>query len=714
MKRTKLISLFLICAMMGSTAACGNNVVPPVESPTEAVTTAESSDDSSNAETIPDEEPVDDEINTRGGSPWIDSDLKENISADMPTDPKVDFHLYVNKDWLLNSSIPDGHFSWSHYEERNAEVLEQCLALLEDDSIEGRDAEMIRTLYQLILDWDARDTAGISELEDHYNRIYNIKSIDELTALLQDKEMLSEVPTLCWYYTRTGLNDPDHYIVFVDQNSLFLGDAEEYKNRSEYGEIIYAYIHDLTVYLGTKFGMSEQEAEDCFEKSISLDTLLAEKSFTTEEQNDESYFEKCNNEMSFDELTSHCQKYPLSEILKSDGFYYDGSYCLTNIDYLDVLDSIYTEEHLEEIKAWMLVKYMIGYSDVIDHETDTFTTELANQYFGSSGKLDDRENAYYSVASKLPESMQKVYIQKYCSAEDKQKMTKLCQDVIDTYREMLAENDWASDEVKSYAQEKLDKITIHAAYPEKFRDNSSLDLKGCSLIEAARRIARFESDYEASLCGKATDAEQWASNMDILECNAYYDPSSNSINMVIGMMGEPFYSNEMSTEELYASIGAFWVGHEVSHAFDSTGAQFDAEGNLRNWWTEKDAEEFASHIEKMDKYLDSIVAFGDTHFNGANIDTEMAADMTGLQCALRMASKVEGFDYDKFFTKYAQMNARLNIYSQELSIVMQDVHPLEYSRTNVPVQQFEEFYKTYNVQEGDNMYLAPENRLRIW
>ena len=119
-------------------------------------------------------------------------------------------------------------------------------------------------------------------------------------------------------------------------------------------------------------------------------------------------------------------------------------------------------------------------------------------------------------------------------------------------------------------------------------------------------------------------------------------------------------------------------------------------------------------MQKMDDYLDTIVAFGDYHFIGSNIDTEMVADMTGLQCALRMASKIDNFDYDKFFTKYAQMNASLEVYSNELSVLTQDAHPLNYSRTNVPVQQFEEFYDTYDIKEGDGMYLAPEDRLVIW
>ena len=310
--------------------------------------------------------------------------------------------------------------------------------------------------------------------------------------------------------------------------------------------------------------------------------------------------------------------------------------------------------------------------------------------------------------------MQKVYISKYGSEEDRKKMEDLCRQVIDTYRKMLLENEWASDTVKDYAIEKLDKITIHAAYPDKFRDTSGIDISGCSLIGAKRKISRSSADYDRSLIGTKTDVEMWAEGFNILQCNAFYDPFNNSINLFIGMMGEPFYTSDMCTEELYASIGAFWVGHEVTHAFDSIGAQFDAEGKFRDWWTPKDKEEFQRRMDKIDDYLDGIIAFGDKHFIGANVDTEMVADMTGVRCALRMASDVEGFDYDKFFKKLAQMNARLSVYNMEVTSLIQDEHPLEYSRTNVPVQQFEEFYETYGVKEGDNMYLAPEDRLLIW
>ena len=207
----------------------------------------------------------------------------------------------------------------------------------------------------------------------------------------------------------------------------------------------------------------------------------------------------------------------------------------------------------------------------------------------------------------------------------------------------------------------------------------------------------------------------WADNFDILSCNAFYNPSDNTINMIIGMMGEPFYSSDISTEDLYASIGAFWVGHEISHAFDSGGAQFDAEGKLRDWWTPKDKEEFSRRVGKMDDYLDGTWYWAspdscNVRYWGYGMEGE--SGMTELGNIL--FESTAQFDYDSFFTKFAELNGALCLYSNELAQLQQDVHPLNFARTNVPVQQFEEFYETYDVQEGDNMYLAPEDRLIVW
>ena len=649
-----------------------------------------------------------------GGKPWINSNIKENVSINTITNPKDDFHLYANKEWILKNDIPDGYSSWSYYQKRSLEVKNQGINLLKNESIEGHDANLVRTYNNLILDWDTRNANGISELIDGYGKIIETRNIEDITKLLTDKETVHDYYNFINFYSDTGYNDPETYLVFVDTPSLLLTDSEEYYNGTEYGDMYYGLKKDMFIYIGKKFGMKEEEARRHFDNAMDLETRLASKIYTTNEYYSDDYYDKVNNEMSFDKMSSLSEKFPLSNIITSAGYKYNGNYIVTTPDYLKYLDEIYKEENIEKIKSLLIVKYMLSYATAIDRETYDKYNELSNKYLGQSGTLSDEEMAYNSVIKKLPDSMQIVYIKKYGREEDRKKMTELCQMVIDTYRELLLENDWLSDETKKYAVEKLDKMTINAVYPDKFNDTSKIDITGQTLLKANKLIELYDIQRDIESIGQKVDHEKWADWMSVTSSNAFYNSSDNSINMLLGMMGEPYYSSDMSVEELYASIAAYWVGHEISHAFDNKGSQFDANGVYRDWWTAEDKKEFKKRVEKIDNYLDKIIAFGDYHFIGSNIDTEMIADITGLQCALRMASKIDDFDYQKFFIKYAQMNTSIGVYSRQLSLLTQDSHPLDYSRTNVPVQQFEEFYKAFDVKEGDNMYLAPEDRLIIW
>ena len=712
--KKRVVSMLLATCMTVATAGCGANNIPQNAVEDASVQTDVPSAEDGETDAAATEESAKDAGKGAGGTPWVDSDLKANVTADTVTDPADDFALYANKDWIMENSIPDGYSSWSPFASRSLEVKKQCMDLLKDTSIKGHDAELVRTLDSLALDWDSRNKLGVSEIQDGYDKILDAKSLDDITKLLTAEDTVYDYYNFVKIKAETGFNDPEKYLVAVDTPRLLLKDSAEYSKRTENGDMNYGFNKDMFVFMAPKLGMTEDEAIKCFDEAIEMETKLASKIYTTNEKYSEDYYVKANNEMSFDELVSYTNNFPLKDIFKAAGYVYDGAYLVSNPDYYKNLDAVYTDENLEGIKSLLIVDYVLGYSQGLDRETYDKRNELNNKYFGTTGSVSDEEMAYNIVLNALPDSMQIVYIQKYGSEEVRQKMKELCQEVIDTYRELLSENDWASDEVKNYAIEKLDSITINAAYPDKFNDTSGINIDGCTLIGAMKNINHNSIKENTKLMGTKVDKEKWATAMPVTECNAFYHPLENSVNMLIGMMGEPFYSSDMSVEELYASIGAFWVGHEISHAFDSNGAQFDKNGQLRDWWPEEDKAKFQERIDKMDKYLDGLVAFDDKHFIGELIDTEMVADMTGLQCALRMASKVDGFDYKKFFIKYAQMNAKISAYSSELNLLTQDPHPLDYSRANVPVQQFEEFYETFDVKEGDNMYLAPEDRLIVW
>jgi putative endopeptidase len=330
---------------------------------------------------------------------------------------------------------------------------------------------------------------------------------------------------------------------------------------------------------------------------------------------------------------------------------------------------------------------------------------------GSTGSRPDEETAYAIVCSTLTTPMNRAFLAKYDSTKMKEEVTRICEESIAYYRELLSTEEWLSDETRKKAVEKLDAIRINAVYPEKWRDYSGLSLKGLGFYDSVNAIRKFEKAYNASLLNTKVDHDLW--NFDILETNAYYEPLENSINIIRGILGGVFYREDMTTEELYAGIGSV-IGHEISHAFDTSGAQFDATGAMNDWWTKEDYAAFLGRAQKLIDYYNSMTAFGGYKVQGANIQGEAIADMAGMKCMLGLLSQKENVDYRRFFESYAKIWGRINTRETEYYQLMQDSHPLAYLRTNVTVQQFDEFLETFDIVEGDGMYLSPEDRVLVW
>ena len=648
------------------------------------------------------------------GSPWIDSDLPENVTAFSESDPREDYHLYAGKDILLQKKYLEGYSIWNYYSDASSLVSDRAMKLLAEQKQTGHNAELLYDTYDLLIDWDTRNSNGMGEIKRLTDPVLNADSLDELTDYLLTEEALVFLVNFISLSVDISINDSTHYAVYLAPEDLLLDDAAEYSSRTELGDMTAAYNEKMFVYLAGRLGIGESEARDMLEQARDLEEKMSLKLSTAEEMMRDDYIETANNEMSFKELEKLSVNFPLADIVEASGLKYDGKYIVSDQDYLEYLNEIYTDENLEAIKSIVYINALIDLAAYADREAYDFETDTTNECYDSAYWYTDEENAYYTVKELLCEPLQELYVEEYGVDEDRKEMEELCLGVIECYREMLSENEWASQETIDYAIKKLDSIRLCVAYPDKWTDYSDLSVKGCSLLEAIEKITMFYHRMDCARLGGEVDNECWAAETDVLDCNAYYSNSENTIFICLGMMEEPFYYKDMSTEELYASVAGFWVGHEISHCFDSNGARYDAEGNLRDWWSKEDKAEFRRRIDKLDDYLDTIVPFEGYHVNGKSVDTEMLADITGLQCALRMAKKEKDFDYDEFFRKYSVLNLVISNYSSELEELLQDQHPLGYLRTNVVVQQFDEYYETYDVKEGDNMYLAPEDRIKVW
>lgn len=662
-------------------------------------------------ESISEETAGEEAFETGGGTPWIDSDLKENITEGMALSEKDDFHLYVNYEWLLDAEIPDGSRNISSLTEVEQETIVKAQAIFEDENPEGYEGELVRYLYEACLDWDTRNKLGMEPALDTINRIEGAVNLEAVSDLICDPEKDSFLPVFITLDVVTGLDDATVYITDVMRDDFLLEDAAEYGTRTMMGNNYYEANKKEAVALLIRIGYGQEEAEELFDTAISLEAELAEVSYTSADEMSPDYFENINNIMALSELTALCGSYPMADFLNAEGVAGTKRFVVEEPEYIKRLDDIYTEENLEAIKGYILVKYLLNIADQLDREAYELSVERTNTINGSTGQISDEEYAYSVISDEAPEILGHAYVTKYDASKMKEDITELCEEIIGYYKQMLTEEDWLGEETRKQAIAKLDNMIVKAVYPDEWYDYSGLSLDGLSYKECRDEIKKFEWERRLKKVNQKADRSEW--NVNFLKANSSYDPSNNSMSIYLGILGGDFYREDMTREEMYGGIGPV-IGHEISHAFDTLGSQFDKNGNLASWWTGEDYNAFMERAAKLAAYYDGITVFGDANVIGENIMSEAIADMTGVKCLLSIASEEEDFDYDVFFRQYAKLYKRITTPVFENYVLTQDTHPLGYLRVNVTLQQFDEFVDTYDIKPGDNMYLAEEDRILVW
>lgn len=721
-RKSGILSTILVAAIL---AGCANSApaVTTGEEAAEAVEeaaseTAESEEKASEDAGAAEEEAPEDSGVTTGGSPWLDSSIKANLTEDMDLSLKDDLYLALNYDWIMSTDIPEGKYIYSTFEEAGERIEENIVKLMDDDTVTGREAELSKTLYHALIDWEARDKTGFEPAREKIAAIKEIRDTEELTSFLCDMDNSCFVPLGTDVWNDTFFDDSSRYIVKIDDihKDLILRDSSEYKKRSGVGEVYYKAAKELSEAMLIRAGFSEDEAGRIFEGAIAFETLLAEDIPVPEELSTPEYYEAITNLYDMDSLKELYKAYPIVEILNARGYGGQEQYQVTTPDYAAKLGSLYNEENLEKIKNYMLVNFCLSAANKLDREAFQAYNRYRNEIYGSSGKLSDSYFAVRMVRSYLPDAITKAYVDHYHLEETKVRIDKLCKDIISVYIDMLREEEWLSDEMKERAVEKLQCMEVHAVYPDKWIDYDSLKLTGDSLYGYCEQIETFSKRLDASRTGRAVDRGEWNfmhDSMDPLCVNAFNNEMLNAIYIFAGHVEDPIYREGMSDEELYGNMGCA-IGHEISHAFDSAGSQYDKDGNLKNWWPEEDRKAFDERAEKLKKYYDTITIWTGLNASGELDQNELIADMGAVKAMLRLARDKEDFDYEAFFKALAVSWRCVTSRESEYHLAALDTHPPYYLRSNVAAQQFEEFYETFGVKEGDGMYLAPEDRVAVW
>lgn len=724
-RKEKLAALLLASALTWSLAGCqGTATQETTQGTTQEITQGtETPEDVETKETTQPADDVKVKAEAKAGSdgkmtPWLNANVAGTVTEDTTAELKDDFNLAVNYDYLKDTKIGEGRSGENSFEELQDMVNKRLIKMMTDETIEGHDASLLRELYAMWLDWDARNAVGMSEMMPHIEAIQQIETLKGLTEYLTSEEGIFYGASLSGAVLTADGEDSRWYCLDIVRTPLSLGDSDEYEKLTSVGERSLKAYREMAGLLLGKAGYEEKEAEEIIDNAYAFEEALAPAIMSTAECYAADAMERMLNKVTMEELAEMSPNYPIAEIIKAAGLGNSERINLNEPEWLSKINEVYTEENLEKIKSYILVHTLLDFGDVLDEETFRELMRISNEASGITGSKADEELALSTVQIFLQTSLSKVYVSEYVSAEMRDDVTNIIKESISAYRTMLASEEWLSDETKEKALEKLDYITINAAYPDKWEDTDGLKITpkedGGSYFNALTEIARYRMELQKTKVNTKIDREAWATDMPLTIVNAFYNPTDNSINIIAGILGGSFYNSDMTEEEKLAGIGVV-IGHEISHAFDTTGAQFDKDGNFASWWTDEDYNAFGERAQKLIDYYDTIVPFdGGENYPGSNVQGEAIADMAGVKCMLLLAEEEEDFDYDAFFRAYASLWK--GIYSREYceQSAYQDSHPMDYLRVNVTLMQQPEFYETYDIKEGDGMYMAEEDRIAVW
>ncbi|MCR5487084.1 MAG: M13 family metallopeptidase [Lachnospiraceae bacterium] len=649
--------------------------------------------------------------------PWINSNIHGMITDEINFSEKDDFYVNTNHDWLRDIELRPGHPQEAPVFGGLDIVQDRCLDMLTDDTLTGEDAERIQAFYKLWLDWDSRNAEGITPLLPYLEKLKAVSTLDEMSDLILSEDSMLWGTSLAGIGLDFNKDDSSLYEVEIFPAGLFLKDPAEYSKLTENGKRHKTAFEKKCSYMFSRLGFSDDEAKELIAQCLEFETLLAAHMKTTLEQNDPDRFQERFNPVTMEEIRKLSPNYPLAQYMEYRGWSASKLINLMEPAWLSGLNELYTEENLPLIKARMFCRLADFSITCVDEEAFRTYQKINQESVGMTSSRPDEELAYEDTRTLFQNCFARLYVERYLNDEIRQEITKLCQDTIDTYYDMLDEDiDWLSEETRKEAQNKLRHITIHAVYPDKWPDDSMYRItpkeKGGSYLLAQKEYIKASLQDNLSKLNTSVDKDIWM--IDILETNAFYNPPDNSINIIPGFFCDTTYRSDMSTEEKYGALGCV-IGHEISHAFDPVGSQYDAYGNVKNWWTDEDREAFSKRSQKLIDFYDQVVPFDNgTAYHGQLVQTEAIADLAGFKCLLKMAEKIDGFDYDKFFRAYAHLWAMTITLEGCEYLAATDVHPLNYLRCNTTVAQFDEFIKTYGIKEGDGMYFAPEDRIAVW
>ena len=632
-----------------------------------------------------------------------------------------DYYLHQNFDWLKHNKIPATQSDYGSFtivalsiEDRLSEITKNCLKVGGKYG-ETSDEARIANLRLCIADVKGRNKTGLGELAAPLKRIRAVKTLDEYTLLMAKLSREYGIDSVFGSFGVTV--DPftaDAHRAAIGGPPLGLG--KEFYEQQGIVDYLKAYT-DLITRMLTLYGRPQKEAAQSAREILAMQQDMAKHALTVAELDDPSKSRR---------------KLKLAEVKKLFGHFRDAAgvlnaagigpangadvWLVEDKGLIEYANSIYTPKKLRLYKDYAIYKLLARHADVLPEKYAKPVRDFENFIGGVTRLKSQTRRDDLLCESYLPLSYGRLYGKTYFSEADKKEVTSYISLIMDEYRKKLTNLDWMSEATKKRALGKLDTMAVRVGYPGKGEWQPYIDQirvksprQGGTLIGNVLGITRTMLDYNYGLLNKPVDRKLWQVTPQIV--NALYDPNDNSINFPAGILQPPFYDPQASRETNLGGVGMV-IAHELTHCFDNNGAQYDEHGALHNWWTESDLREFRKRQENIIKFYGRYRFGGGLSENGTQTLSENTADLGSISCL----TSIVGDDPAKLREVYANFAViwRSLLTDSILRLYMTDVHSVPYVRVDAVLSSTDGFYKAYGVKPGDPMYVAPEERARLW
>lgn len=636
------------------------------------------------------------------------------MKADRPR-YQDDYYEYVNKELLddIELAATDAHWDWFGELDSvaNKEMEEIIRELAGDDTVyeKGSSEQKIKDMYGCASDMQNRNETGLGPLKPHMDSIRNAQNIAEyVDALAKLSGEFGFSSIIGGFSIMQDKADSGRYAVYMMYADTLIGkEYIEDEDSQAYVDRYLDYIKDMFC----AFGMEEEKARL---SAGAVERLLREicvSTLTIEQLYDPSITYNVYTAEELQQLYTNVDVEKMLKTLRIDG---QDKYIVMDVGQAEKINSLLVEENLEALKDYST---FVMLNDTAKYGSETFarlSEEMQNALYGISESRGDEKNWMGLTQEMLPWDFGALYVEKHFSKEDKEAVEEIISRILDEYKVIIMRQEWMSEETKEKAVRKLENMQVKIGYPEQWPEEKDMMQvvpvsEGGSLLSNLLTSMNVTIEYELNRLGDKVDRSVW--DVPPQTVNAYYDPLNNEIIFPASILQPPFYDSENSDAANLGGIG-YVIAHEVSHAFDSTGALYDEYGNYNVWWTEEEMEEYQRLSQSIADYYSNYEIMG-VKVDGKLTLGENIADLGAVECI----TSIIGNDKDALDEAFTQM--AYNCASEDTAEFMMyllnvDTHAPNKVRVNAVLSSCDAFYAAYKIKETDGMYVAPGERVGIW